>query len=168
MKHLKILALLILVIALAACAAPAEEIAPVEEASAGESKAEAGEESMESAVISDPAALVGVWRGRPAGGILEIDENLQTTFAQNLEDLLGNRDDPTFYKGSIRFEGSTVYFEDSRCQNEGPGTYEVHKNGEDGIVFVQVSDECSFRVNNLLGQRVEPQIDVTWFLLSSE
>lgn len=167
MKSLRLLAVLTVSLYLAACTATAD-VPATETTVENQTVTDPTEVATDPGAISDPSALVGVWRGKPAGGILEIDDNLQTTFAQNMDDLLGNRDVPTLYRGSIRFDNNTISFEDSRCQVEGAGTYEVHAVEDGGIRFVMMEDECTDRVNNLLGQRLEPQIDITWYPTEAE
>lgn len=151
MKHLKVLILFSLLLVLVACGGPGAE------------ESASQPEQADSPLVSDAQDLVGTWRGRPAGGLLRIDAGLETMFAQNLADLEGETILPTMYRGSIRLDGQTVFFEDARCEAEGAGRYEVYSTEDGGIRFVVVEDGCDERVANLLGQRVEPQIDITWY-----
>lgn len=174
MKTLKFVFILLITVLLAGCGSQQETATspetqgtdPVEAAQPTEPPQPATESAPQS--LTDLDALVGIWRGRPAGGLLQIDENHQTTFAQTMADLEGTSVGPTMYRGALSLEGSTLYFEDARCEAEGPGKYEIFLSADGVLSFVALEDSCDERLNNLMGQRIEPQIDIVWHLLTTE
>lgn len=131
---------------------------------------EKDEETVSGTLVDDTSILIGTWHGQGGGWmVLRPDGSFRGAF--NERELVNTKPgDNGFWNGTYRLEdGQIVFVENSNrgCSDDQEGVYQGYIT-DDGLVFTLVSDDCTQRINTLLGQRVEPVIDIVWEKTSDE
>lgn len=115
-------------------------------------------------LIHDPSSLIGTWHGAAAGWmILRPDGSFRGAF--KARELVNTKPgDNGYWNGTYRFDDGQIIFEESsnRCNAGELGVYQASLREDGKVQFALVSDDCDMRSNTLLGQRVEPLIEVLW------
>lgn len=120
--------------------------------------------------ITDPSTLIGTWHG-DSGGWMVLRQDGSFRGAFNERELFNTKPgDNAFWNGTYRFEDGQIRFEESshRCDAGIVGAYQAYQLEDGSVRYELVSDECDMRINTLLGQRVEPVIEVLWEKTSDE